>query len=56
LRNPNKQTQNDIEICKSRIIALLEEFNCELLSADEWHRVLIRDRDTQETKGFGKYG
>lgn len=43
---------NDLEECKRRIEALLREYNCEMMSADEWHSVLIRDKDTDETTGI----
>jgi hypothetical protein len=48
----DKKPLTDIEICRNKIKALLEEYNCELWSADEYSHVLIYDKDTQETKGF----
>lgn len=46
-RNPEEI--RDIEICKKKIEAILKEYNCGLMSADEWHHVLIYDKDTNET-------
>ena len=40
---------SDIEICRDKIKALLREYNCDLISADEYHNVLIMDLDTHET-------
>lgn len=39
----------DIEECKKKINRILDEYGCTLISADEWHSVLILDTDTQET-------
>lgn len=44
-----KNKQTDIEKCKFKINKLLKEYNCDLMSADEWSRVLLIDNDTQET-------
>lgn len=46
-----KRGVSDIEQCKRKIKALLEEYNCKLISADEWHHVLLYDMDTHETVG-----
>jgi hypothetical protein len=45
----NDEQNTDIEICKHKIKALLAEYRCYLMSADEWHDVLIVDKDTKET-------
>ena len=43
------ETQHrDVAECKARIRALLSEYNCELISADEYHDVLIFNPDTDE--------
>lgn len=44
---------SDLEICRRKIEATLKEYNCELMSADEWHHVLIYDKDTNKTLGIG---
>ena len=41
--------------CKRKIINILEKYNCELISADEWHTVLIRDKDIDETTSVQNY-
>ena len=41
---------DDIEICRAKINALLVEYNCEVISADEYTQTLIRDKDTEECK------
>lgn len=43
--------KDDLEECRDKINKLLKEYNCELLSADKWHDVLIRDIDTNKTLG-----
>lgn len=40
---------SDLEECKYKINRLLKEYNCYLMSADEWSRVLLIDNDTQES-------
>lgn len=35
-----------MEICKLEIKNLLMEYNCRLVSADEWSEVLLYDEDT----------
>jgi predicted transcriptional regulator len=52
MKRKNKKRITDLEECRDKIESLLREYNCELISADEWHQVLIRDNDTDETKGF----
>lgn len=44
----------DIDVCKYKILAILAEYNCSLLSQDDWSNILIRDNDTQETKSMSK--
>ncbi len=39
----------DIEVCRDKIRAMLKEYNCDLISAEEYHGVLIIDLDTHET-------
>lgn len=49
-----KKTQNtitDLDECRRKIRGILEEYNCRLLSADEYSHVLLYDKDTQETTG-----
>jgi hypothetical protein len=46
-----RDERDDLEECRDKINKLLKEYNCELISADEWHHVLIRDCDTDETMG-----
>lgn len=46
----NKEVEiSDLEECKGKVLKILREYNSELISADEWHSVLIRDKDTEET-------
>lgn len=41
---------NDLEECKHKLNNLLREYNCSLISAEEWsRRVLLIDKDTNET-------
>lgn len=51
-RNHNKPRKTDAELCRDAIVELLLEYNCELLSADEWSHVLLRDKDTNEYVGI----
>jgi len=44
----NSKDNTDFDICKIKIEQLLKEFNCEIISADEYTSVLIRDKDTKE--------
>ena len=44
----NKGRSNDVAECKARIRALLSEYNCVLISADEYHDVLLYDWDTKQ--------
>ena len=41
----------DLELCKIEIKKLLAEYNCALVSADEWSQVLLYDKDTYKTVG-----
>ncbi len=43
--------KRDIEICKGKIKVILEEYNCILMSADEYSHVLLYDNDSYETVG-----
>lgn len=45
------EKKSDIEICKSKVKSILEEYNCSLMSADEYSHVLLLDNDTYETVG-----
>ena len=58
MKNHNRQPVPDLEECRNKIIHLLNEYNCDLISADEWYNVLLQDCDTLETIGFkrSKYG
>lgn len=49
------EDKKDLEECKDKLIALIKEYNCSLISADEWHSVLIRDNDTDETTDASHY-
>lgn len=49
MKNTKKDKDHDLLECKERIRALLCEYNCELISQDEWHGVLIRDIYTDRT-------
>ena len=46
-----ENTKRDIEICKDKIKAILGEYNCRLMSADEYSHVLLYDEDSYETVG-----
>ena len=39
----------DLELCKLEVTKILNEYNCSLISADEWSRVLLIDNDTQKS-------
>jgi len=39
---------SDIAECRAKIRELLTEYNCMLISADEWHDVLLYDHDTKQ--------
>jgi hypothetical protein len=54
VRNKNKKAISDLEECKLKVLATLREYNCELMSADEWSQVLIRDKDTDKTVHWEK--
>lgn len=54
MRNKNKKAISDLEECKLKVLATLREYNCELMSADEWTQVLIRDKDTDKTVHWEK--
>ena len=45
------EKKSDIEICKSKVKSILEEYNCSLMSADEYSNVLLYDNDTHEKVG-----
>lgn len=49
MRKDKKQSESDLIKCKSKLLAILEKYNCELISADEYVQVLIRDKDTDKT-------
>lgn len=51
-KNNNKPKKTDAEVCRDKIKAILEEYNCCLISADEYSWVLIYDNDTFETVGM----
>lgn len=42
----------DIEICKIKIKAILEEYNCDI-ETEDYHWCWLRDKDTDETLGLG---
>lgn len=46
-----KLPQEDLEECRDKISALLKEYNCRLISADEYSEVLLLDRDTDKIIG-----
>jgi hypothetical protein len=52
MKREHKAPPSDVEECKAKILALLDEYGCALESADEFSTVLIRDVDTNETKGM----
>ena len=45
------KTDSDLEKCRKKIEALLEEYNC-TIETDDYHSVWMRDKDTQETTGI----
>jgi len=45
---------SDLEECQLKIHKILLEYNCTLMSADEWSRVLIYDNDTFKTVAGNK--
>lgn len=51
-KNTNKPKQTDAEVCRDKIKAILEEYNCTLMSSDEYSWVLAYDNDTFETVGM----
>lgn len=52
MKRDRKEPPSDIEECKAKILALLEEYGCVLESTDDFSAVLLRDVDTDETKGM----
>jgi len=42
---------NDIDECRRKILALLDEYNC-AIETDDYHYAWLRDNDTMETVGF----
>lgn len=46
------EVREDIYECKSKLNDILREYNCSLFSADEYHRVIIRDNDTRQETGL----
>lgn len=53
MKKKNREKVKDVEECRDKINEILKEYNCTLLSSDEWHSVIIRDNDTNdETGGF----
>lgn len=42
---------SDIEECRKRILAILDEYNCRI-ETDDYHSAWLRDIDTDETLGF----
>lgn len=44
--------ESDLAKCRRKIKNLLEKYNCEIISADEWTHTLIRDKATQETNSI----
>lgn len=51
MKAENNPEKTDLEECRDKINALLEEYNCHLMSADEWHSVILFDNDTLHTTG-----
>jgi hypothetical protein len=51
-KNTNKPKKTNAEVCSDNIKATLEEYNCTLMSADEYSWVLVYDNDTFETAGM----
>tara|TARA_R110002012_G_scaffold49804_2_gene128773 strand:- start:35754 stop:35918 length:165 start_codon:yes stop_codon:yes gene_type:complete len=51
MRNSYRNERSDVEECRDKINQLLQEYNCSLMSADEWSNVLIYDKDTMEKSG-----
>lgn len=51
MRRNEEEKRSDIEECRAKIKATLAEYRCYLMSADEWHSVLLRDMDTDQTVG-----
>lgn len=49
MKNSSRTAQTDLEECKQKLNSLLREYNCYLMSADEWSNVLLIDNDTDET-------
>lgn len=49
----NYNSKSDLQKCRVKIKALLEEYNCRIMSADEWSHCLIVDNDTDETDNIG---
>jgi len=48
MRKENGGQKSDLEICKSKILALLCEYNCSI-ETDDYHWCWLRDHDTDET-------
>lgn len=43
------ESRRDIEECREKLMALLMEYRCDLISSDDWSSVLLFDKDTNET-------
>jgi len=43
------ESRRDIEECREKLMALLTEYRCSLITSDEWSSVLLLDKDTDET-------
>ena len=54
MKNSKKNINSDLEECKIKLLAILREYNCELMSADECSQVLVRDKDTDKTVHWEK--
>lgn len=44
-----KRKVSDVEECRNKIKAILEEYNCSIHSCDDWSGIYMIDNDTQET-------
>ena len=51
MKHSKNNKRSDLEECRDKINTLLREYNCLLMSADEYSSVLLCDKDTHKTKG-----
>ena len=49
-KNSNKKNLTDVEECRNKVKALLEEYNCRIVSCDDWSGVYMYDADNYDER------